>query len=109
MRHPLGFIHGRFQVLHNDHLKYLLAGKALCDRLIVGVTNPDETSTADEPADPHRSDAGNNPLTYAEREAMIRAALREAGVPETDFDVIPFPSASRNRWRPWPRGTQSTT
>lgn len=23
----VGVIHGRFQVLHNDHLKYLLAGK----------------------------------------------------------------------------------
>ena len=91
MPHPLGLIHGRFQVLHNDHLKYLLAGKALCDRLIVGVTNPDESSTTDEPSDPHRSDARNNPLTYAEREAMIRAALTEAGVPKTDFDVIPFP------------------
>ena len=91
MPHPLGLIHGRFQVLHNDHLKYLLAGKALCDRLIVGITNPDEMSTADEPSAPHRSDARNNPLTYTEREAMIRAALTEAGVPETDFDVIPFP------------------
>ena len=91
MPHPLGLIHGRFQVLHNDHLEYLLAGKALCDRLIVGITNPDEMSTADEPSDPHRSDARNNPLTYTEREAMIRAALTEAGVPETDFDVIPFP------------------
>jgi nicotinamide-nucleotide adenylyltransferase len=91
VRHPLGFIHGRFQVLHNDHLKYLLAGKALCDHLIVGVTNPDETSTTDEPSDPHRSDARNNPLTYAERETMIRAALIEAGVAEQEFEVMPFP------------------
>ena len=91
MRHPLGFIHGRFQVLHNDHLRYLLAGKALCDRLLIGVTNPDPESTAPEAADPDRSDAANNPLTYAERETMIRAALIEAGVDEAEFDILPFP------------------
>ena len=31
-----GVIHGRFQVLSNDHLCYLLAGKARCCHLIVG-------------------------------------------------------------------------
>jgi len=91
MTHPLGFIHGRFQVLHNDHLRYLLAGKALCDRLLIGVTNPDASSTTIETADPDRSDAANNPLTYDEREAMIRAALIEAGVDEAAFEILPFP------------------
>ncbi len=91
MLHPLGFIHGRFQVLHNDHLKYLLAGKALCDHLIVGITNPDEATTASESTDPDRSDARNNPLTYAERETMVRAALLEVNVPEKTFEIIPFP------------------
>jgi len=36
-----GVVHGRFQVLHNDHVKYLLAGKARCRHLVVGITNPD--------------------------------------------------------------------
>ena len=58
--HPLGFIHGRFQVLHNDHLAYLLAGKAQCEHLIIGVTNPDTASIRDEAADPDRSSLANN-------------------------------------------------
>jgi D-arabinose 5-phosphate isomerase GutQ len=37
----VGVIHGRFQILHNDHLKYLLAGKDLCRHLVIGITNPD--------------------------------------------------------------------
>ena len=40
-----GVIHGRFQVLHNDHLKYLLAGKADASTLVVGITNPDPCQT----------------------------------------------------------------
>ncbi|EGB16531.1 cytidyltransferase-related domain protein [Pseudodesulfovibrio mercurii] len=89
--HPLGFIHGRFQVLHNDHLVYLLAGKALCDRLIIGVTNPDAATTRDEATNPARSSRENNPLTFEERKAMIEAALMEAGVDRHAFSVIPFP------------------
>ena len=56
-------IHGRIQVLHNDHLKYLLAGKAHCRRLVVGITNPDPFLTRNENADPKRSDPLANPLT----------------------------------------------
>lgn len=91
MLHPLGFIHGRFQVLHNDHLKYLLAGKALCTHLTVGITNPDKGTTASESTNPDRSDVRNNPLTYAERETMVRVALIEANVPESSFEILPFP------------------
>ncbi|QJB57310.1 adenylyltransferase/cytidyltransferase family protein [Pseudodesulfovibrio sp. zrk46] len=91
MPHPLGFIHGRFQVVHNDHLRYLLAGKSLCDHLIIGVTNPTPELTADEATDPQRSNSANNPLTYEEREEMIRDALIEAGVDEAAFEIIPFP------------------
>lgn len=89
--HPLGFIHGRFQILHNDHLAYLLAGKRRCDRLIVGVTNPDAATTRTEATDPKRSSRENNPLSFEERKAMIEAALMEAGVDRHAFSVIPFP------------------
>ena len=34
----LGFIHGRFQLFHNDHLRYALLAKEQCEKLIVGVT-----------------------------------------------------------------------
>ncbi len=84
-------IHGRFQVLHNDHLKYLLAGKARCRHLVVGITNPDPLLTKDDSADPERSDPAANPLTFFERYQLIRACLEEAGIAHSDFSVTPFP------------------
>lgn len=90
-RRDLGVIHGRFQVLHNDHLKYLLAGKTCCRHLVVGITNPDPGQTRSETADPARSDPLANPLTYYERQVMIRAALIEAGVDPADLTIVPFP------------------
>ncbi len=91
MTHQTGVIHGRFQVLHLDHLKYLLAGKALCEHLIVGITNPDPDMRSWECTDPTRSCKQNNPLAYHERSRMIRAALMEAGVPAQDFSITPLP------------------
>lgn len=86
-----GVIHGRFQVLHNDHLKYLLAGKSLCRHLIVGITNPDPTLTRDDLSDPLRSTPKANPLTYFERYTMVRQVLLGAGLNHPDFSVVPFP------------------
>ena len=86
-----GVIHGRFQMLHHDHIKYLLAGKARCQHLVVGITNPDPTLTRDETADAQRSSPEANPLTYFERYTMVRAALVEAGLSLSEFSVVPFP------------------
>jgi nicotinamide-nucleotide adenylyltransferase len=86
-----GVIHGRFQVLHNDHLVYLQAGLALCRHLVVGITNPDPFLTRDESADPKRSAPAANPLTYFERYVTVRAVLAEAGVEPSRFSVVPFP------------------
>jgi nicotinamide-nucleotide adenylyltransferase len=86
-----GVIHGRFQVLHNDHLVYLLAGMALCRHLVVGITNPDPLLTRDESSDPKRSHLAANPLTYFERYLMVRAVLKEAGIASSRFSVVPFP------------------
>lgn len=88
---PTGVIHGRFQVLHNDHLKYLLAGKERCRHLVVGITNPDPTLTRKDGADPERSDRQANPFTYYERFLMVRSALTEAGLELKQFSVVPFP------------------
>lgn len=89
--YPLGVIHGRFQILHNDHLSYILSGKDLCKHLIVGITNPDPRSTAQDAADPARSKPGNNPLTYYERSCLVRAALLEAGLGSEEFTITPLP------------------
>jgi nicotinamide-nucleotide adenylyltransferase len=86
-----GVIHGRFQVLHKDHLKYLMAGKARCRHLVVGITNPDPTLTGQESSDPHRSDSFANPLTYFERYTMVRALLKAEGVSPDELSVVPFP------------------
>lgn len=86
-----GVIHGRFQVLHHDHRKYLLAGKERCQHLVVGITNPDPTLTRHDPADPHRSSPLANPLTYYERYLMVRDVLLEAELDHTDFSIVPFP------------------
>jgi len=86
-----GVIHGRFQILHLDHMKYLLAGKALCRHLVVGITNPDPVLTKADPADPARSSAAANPLTYYERVVLLRSALVEGGILLPEFTIVPFP------------------
>ncbi len=90
-REDVGVIHDRFQVLHNDHLKYLLAGKARCRHPTVGIIYPDPTLTKKDPADPLRSNPAANPLSYFERYTLVREALLEAGVPENEFSNVPFP------------------
>lgn len=89
-----GVIHGRFQILHNDHEKYLLSGKALCDHLIVGITNPHPGLTKKESADVKRGTPFANPLTYYERYILVHAVLKEAGVKQHEFSVVPFPISS---------------
>ncbi|MHA2180069.1 MAG: adenylyltransferase/cytidyltransferase family protein [Promethearchaeota archaeon] len=91
IQYDLGVIHGRFQVLHNDHIKYLMAGKEICNHLVVGITNPDPSLTRDSDANPHRSTSLANPLTYYERYLMIQAALLEQGLSFSEFSIVPLP------------------
>ncbi len=95
----IGVIHGRFQVLHKDHLAYLLAGMARCRHLVVGITNPDPRLTKDESADPTRSSPAANPLTYFERYRMVRAAFDEAGIEPSRYSVVPFPISTPELYR----------
>jgi len=90
-KYDLGTIHGRFQILHNDHMKFLLTGKKLCKHLIVGITNPDPSLTKDHDSNPHRSKPIANPLTYYERYVMIREAMLEKGLVFSEFSIVPFP------------------
>ena len=91
MRAPIGIIHGRFQLLHLDHMKYLLAGKERCDYLLIGISNPDVSLTKFSETCPHRSASASNPLTFYERFQMIQAAMLEAGGSRSEFDIVPFP------------------
>ena len=91
MRDQLGVVHGRFQLLHNEHIKYILAAKARCDHLIIGICNPDATLTKYAAENPHRSQIASNPFTYYERYQMIHGAMIEHGITLNEFDIVPFP------------------
>ncbi len=86
-----GVIHGRFQILHHDHVKYLLAGKALCRHLVVGITNPDPMRSRAETADPERNLPLANPLTYFERYSLIKTVFETQGLKPDQYSVVPFP------------------
>lgn len=87
----LGFIHGRFQLFHNDHLRYALLAKEQCEKLIVGITSPENANLLREDVDPHRSNAAANPFTFYERFNMVKVALLEAGLKREDFEIVPYP------------------
>lgn len=87
----IGVAHGRFQPLHVGHLEYLLASKATCDLLVVGITNPDPRFTVEEPSNPARSRADANPCSFYERYLMVEGSLAEAGIPPEALRIVPFP------------------
>lgn len=91
MKDSIGVVHGRFQLLHNDHVRYIMAGKERCEHLIIGICNPDAELTKYSEANPHRSTPTANPFTYYERYQMIKGTLVQMGIKATDFDIIPFP------------------
>jgi len=97
--HELGVIHGRFQILHNDHLKYLLAGQKRCRHLVIGITNPEPLLTADDAADLNRSRPEANPFTYFERYRMVNAAMCGAGIEPQQFSIVPFPINFPERYK----------
>ncbi|BDF05632.1 nucleotidyl transferase family protein [[Clostridium] hylemonae] len=86
-----GVVNGRFQVFHLKHMEYLLAAKMRCNKLYIGLTNPDNTYVRETVNDENRSARSANPLTYYERCQMIRGALREFNVPDLEYEFIPFP------------------
>jgi nicotinamide mononucleotide adenylyltransferase len=91
IKYETGVIHGRFQILHNDHLKYLLSGKQLCRHLVIGITNPDPSMVRRETVDPNRSTFIANPLTYYERYVLIRSVMQENDIDLNDLSVVPLP------------------
>ena len=87
----IGVVFGRFQIFHNEHLEYVLAAKARCARLIVGIASPDASCAPPEAADANRGTREANPCSYYERMQMIESVLLEAGIPREEFDIVPFP------------------
>lgn len=68
-----------------------MAGKARCEHLVVGITNPDPMLSREDEADPTRSTLSANPLTYFERYLMVVEALTDEGLDIHNFSVVPFP------------------
>ena len=93
----VGVAHGRFQPLHPGHLEYLLAAKARCRLLVVGITNPDPSQTAHESSDPNRGLPDANPFTYYERHVMVERSLVAAGIGRDEFRIVPFPHSFPER------------
>lgn len=87
---PLGCVSGRFQPFHAEHLAYAIGALARCERLYVGITNPDPDAVRADQASGHRHTDAANPYPFHFRAEMIRAALLEAGVAEERFRIVPL-------------------
>lgn len=93
-------IHGRFQIFHNNHLRYLKNAIAHCSdstKLIIGITQPNNSALSSGPGHPaHRSRSTDNPLTYEQRKEMISYVMQdEFGDQGIDYEIIPFPIENR--------------
>lgn len=87
-----GVVFGRFQVLHNKHMEYLLAAKMRCKKLYIGITHQDITMfAATSHLDVNGGTRRDNPMTYLERVEMIRASVEDFGIKKEDYEIIPFP------------------
>ena len=86
-----GVVNARFQIPHLKHIEYILAAKMRCQKLYIGITNPDPSCVRESVNDEIRSTPAANPLTYLERYEMIQGAMEEFNVPLTAYEIVPFP------------------
>ena len=75
-------------------MEYILAAKMHCDKLYIGITNPDGAHTRDTVHDENRGTKAGNPLTYFERCEMIRGAMEEFNVPAKEYDFHSIPRSA---------------
>jgi len=87
----IGCAHGRFQVFHLDHLRYISESYRRCDHLLIGITGVAPLSPTTSASDSHRSTAENNPFSYYERTRIIRAALSGEAFDLSRVTFTPFP------------------
>ena len=97
MKYDVAVIHGRFQPLHIGHMEYLMAGVSRCNKLIVGITNPDPWQLGDEASDPSRGSLEANPCTFYERYLMVERSLIDSGVTLAQMRIVPFPHSYPER------------
>ncbi len=78
MSASLACVTGRFQPVHGDHLRLFQLALGSCDRLVIGVTNPDPGTLRAETGSDHRHLGAANPFTFYERLELLTAALGPA-------------------------------
>lgn len=86
-----GSAHGRFQPFHRAHTEYVLAAKKRCTYLWIGITKYDIAPESLNPLGRPRERPEANPLTFFERQVMIRRALVAEGLRDAEFGFVPFP------------------
>lgn len=87
----LGFVFGRFQVVHLGHVEYIVEAKKKCEHLIVGISNPDSIRTQYDESCKHRSNKTENPFTYYERMKMIEITMEELQISKLEYSIVPYP------------------
>lgn len=92
-----GIVLGRFQPLHHGHVEYLDAAKKHCQRLFIGITNPDASTAMIDEADSKRSLSQNNPFSYIDRHLMIERSLLELGWAADSFCIMAAPITDPRR------------
>ena len=98
MNNIFGMVHGRFQPFHNEHLKYVLEGLNLSEKLIIGITNPESSEFTDEKSALHRNYISANPFTYFQRVEMIKYSLEYLNIPLQRVTITPFHLFDPNKW-----------
>ena len=99
MPHRYGMIHGRFQPFHLEHLRYFRIAWEQCEKIIVGITNPDPSTIVEDPLSGHRHRPQDNPFTFFERLMMIQETLCDEGIPLEKVLIVPLPIHHPDRWR----------
>jgi cytidyltransferase-like protein len=95
---PIGMVHGRFQPFHLEHLDYVLSGHKRCQRLIIGITNPEPSEYIFNPASSHRHLQRSNPFTYFARMEMIRRSLLDLSLDMDLITFVPFHINDQQKW-----------
>lgn len=92
MKVSLCVIHGRFQLLHNGHIKNLVVPAFdYAERVVIGICNPEKDLTTFDQSNPHRSLDRSNPFSFWDRLNIFRAFLDSQNIPRERYEIVPFP------------------
>lgn len=93
----LAAVTGRFQPFHVEHLELVQLALAECDHVVVGITNPDQSSRQAHPESTHRHLDEANPFTFWQRLNMIAGVFAAENISERTT-IVPFPLHQPQLW-----------